>query len=351
MVYRNQYDGGTIVRRCCSYDCGTEDGLRDYEGRTPAYFCSQDLCNDALSDMKLSGTSIGQSTTSSSLTTNEREQTSSLSCYDCTGHNPQCGTDPLTLVHGCKACMVYLNAFDGNTVVRRCCTSGCGSSGTVSDYEGRTAYFCTSNQCNGIGTETVLTGGIISTSTTTHPTSTTSTQTSSFQCYDCSGSDCGREGSTLSTNCPTCMVYRNPDDQTKIERHCCWWGCGPSYSVSTYNGIQTYFCSANKCNGYGSENILDPPITTTQSITSTSTSTTTTYSSSTCTLNCRNGSTPETEDGCFCYCLGNTNGRECENIDCNQSDTESETCSWENRPLCEQSETYAYACVHLCGKC
>ncbi len=38
-------------------------------------------------------------------------------------------------------------------------------------------------------------------------------------------------------------------------------------------------------------------------------STTSTY----CTLNCKNGSTPETEDGCFCYCLENTNGRECEN--------------------------------------
>ena len=45
----------------------------------------------------------------------------------------------------------------------------------------------------------------------------------------------------------------------RIERRCCWWACGPSNSVSTYNGIPTYFCSNNKCNGYGSENILGPP--------------------------------------------------------------------------------------------
>lgn len=41
--------------------------------------------------------------------------------------------------------------------------------------------------------------------------------------------------------------------------------------------------------------------------------TTTTTSSSICMLNCQNGSTPEIEDGCFCYCLENTYGRECEN--------------------------------------
>ncbi len=43
------------------------------------------------------------------------------------------------------------------------------------------------------------------------------------------------------------------------------------------------------------------------------TTTTTTASSSSCTLNCQNGGTPETEDGCFCYCLEYTNGPECEN--------------------------------------
>jgi len=59
---------------------------------------------------------------------------------------------------------------------------------------------------------------LVSSSTTTRVTSLSSTQTTTpilFQCYDCSGSDCGREGSTLSINCPTCMVYRNPNDQSK----------------------------------------------------------------------------------------------------------------------------------------
>lgn len=45
----------------------------------------------------------------------------------------------------------------------------------------------------------------------------------------------------------------------KTERRCCWSNCGSSYSVSMYNGIQTYFCSYDKCNGYGAENILNPP--------------------------------------------------------------------------------------------
>jgi hypothetical protein len=44
-----------------------------------------------------------------------------------------------------------------------------------------------------------------------------------------------------------------------------------------------------------------------------STTTTTSSSAASCVLNCKNGGTPETEDGCFCYCLDKTNGRECEN--------------------------------------
>jgi len=39
----------------------------------------------------------------------------------------------------------------------------------------------------------------------------------------------------------------------------------------------------------------------------------TTTTSALCMLNCQNGGIPETEDGCFCYCLENTYGRECEN--------------------------------------
>jgi len=71
------------------------------------------------------------------------------------------------------------------------------------------------------------------------------------------------------------MIYRNPDDQSKktsinifflskfslaiFERHCCSSSCGASFSVGKYNGIQTYFCSYDKCNKYGAETILSPP--------------------------------------------------------------------------------------------
>ncbi len=57
----------------------------------------------------------------------------------------------------------------------------------------------------------------ISTITTTAITTTTAaaTEPSSSKCYDCSGSDCGREGSSMS-NCPKCIVYRNPTDQSKV---------------------------------------------------------------------------------------------------------------------------------------
>jgi hypothetical protein len=58
-----------------------------------------------------------------------------------------------------------------------------------------------------------------STITTTARTTTNvvTTEPSSSKCYDCSGSDCGREGSSMS-NCPKCIVYRNPTDQSKISR-------------------------------------------------------------------------------------------------------------------------------------
>jgi len=44
-----------IVRRCCANDCGTEDGLREYEGRLPTYFCSEDLCNGIGAEAMLTG--------------------------------------------------------------------------------------------------------------------------------------------------------------------------------------------------------------------------------------------------------------------------------------------------------
>ncbi len=61
----------------------------------------------------------------------------------------------------------------------------------------------------------VATTSTTTVSSTTTTITTTTTQQTSFQCYDCSGPDCGKEGSTISTNCTTCMAYRNPDDQSK----------------------------------------------------------------------------------------------------------------------------------------
>jgi hypothetical protein len=53
------------------------------------------------------------------------------------------------------------------------------------------------------------------TTRTTTTMTTATTQKTSSQCYDCSGPDCGKEGSPLSMSCPSCMVYRNPNDQSK----------------------------------------------------------------------------------------------------------------------------------------
>ena len=58
---------GTIVRRCCTHDCGTEDGLRTYEGRNPTYFCTTDMCNGASADSTLDGAVIDRSATPSSV--------------------------------------------------------------------------------------------------------------------------------------------------------------------------------------------------------------------------------------------------------------------------------------------
>lgn len=118
----------------------------------------------------------------------------------------------------------------------------------------------------------------IVTSTTLIAASTTVTTTlqTISQCYDCSGPQCGKEGSFTSGNCPSCMAYRDPNDQSeypmhskrhlsalritgKIERRCCWWACGAPNTVSTYNGVETYFCTGDKCNGDGVESMLSPP--------------------------------------------------------------------------------------------
>lgn len=113
------------------------------------------------------------------------------------------------------------------------------------------------------------------TATASMTTITTTVQTIS-QCYDCSGPQCGTEGSSVSANCPSCMAYRDPYDQSRnpisvkrnlshvlitarIERRCCWWACGAPNTVTIYNGVETYFCVGDKCNGDGAESMLSPP--------------------------------------------------------------------------------------------
>ncbi|CAF4737639.1 unnamed protein product, partial [Rotaria sp. Silwood2] len=158
------------------------------------------------------------------------------------------------------------------------------------------------------------------TTTTTISTTTTTTTApkTSFQCYDCSGPSCGREGSSISNNCPSCMVYRNPNDQMIIERRCCWWGCGPSNSIGSHNGLETYFCAADKCNGLGTEFALSPPVTTTTTTartTTTTTVTTTTVTTSTMTTTTTISTTtttttaPKTSFQCY-DCSGPSCGRE-----------------------------------------
>ncbi|CAF4732486.1 unnamed protein product, partial [Rotaria magnacalcarata] len=44
---------------------------------------------------------------------------------------------------------------------------------------------------------------------------TTTTTKTAFQCYECSGADCGREGAAVMMICPKCMVQRNPQDESK----------------------------------------------------------------------------------------------------------------------------------------
>ncbi|CAF1182900.1 unnamed protein product [Adineta ricciae] len=171
VVYKNQFDQGMIVRRCCYSNCGSE-GLNKFEGRD-AYVCSTDMCNGDQADPFLSGGSITtttveegsgeeiQSTTTpvfviSTTITIKTSQTTTVSCHECTGHYSGCGTSPHTIINNCRMCMVYKNVWDGNTIVRRCCYSNCGPANTVQQYEGRQTYFCASNLCNGIGSENAL---------------------------------------------------------------------------------------------------------------------------------------------------------------------------------------------------
>ncbi|CAF4082736.1 unnamed protein product [Rotaria sp. Silwood2] len=370
MVYRNPNDQTIIERRCCWWSCGSPNSVSNYNG-LETYFCGADKCNGDGAESALSPPVTTTTTTIITTTTTSPPKTS-FQCYECSGSN--CGREGSSLSSNCPSCMVYRNPNDQTIIERRCCWWSCGSPNSVSNYDGLETYFCTADKCNGYGAESALRPPVTTTTTTVRTTTTTTATTTtmtttittmtttttistttttttapktSFQCYDCSGPSCGREGSSISNNCPSCMVYRNPNDQMIIERRCCWWGCGPSNSIGSHNGLETYFCAADKCNGLGTEFALM----TTTAATTTTVITTTSSSPASCVLNCQNGSTPETEDGCFCYCLENTNGRECENVDCAQPDVNSEICSIENQQLCEESETFAFECLHLCGKC
>ena len=44
----------------------------------------------------------------------------------------------------------------------------------------------------------------------------------------------------------------------KFDRRCCWWACGWPNSISTYNGISTFFCATDGCNGNGAQNVFGP---------------------------------------------------------------------------------------------
>ncbi len=177
----------TIIQRCCSDNCKIESDFKPYS-------CSKDRCNGIHSDPKLLGKEINLlfsviiviiSAMKNNLSPKRiiqkrtaENSTSSLSCYDCSAHNPNCGIDQAAVTQGCRACLVFQNIYDSSEylcrtnkfnnlclfspkysdiVNRRCCTSGCGAPGTVGDYEGRTAYFCGSDLCNGIGAENELT--------------------------------------------------------------------------------------------------------------------------------------------------------------------------------------------------
>lgn len=56
---------------------------------------------------------------------------------------------------------------------------------------------------------------LVTTTGSSMVTTPTTTQQTVSRCYECSGPECGKPGSYVSANCPSCMVYRNPDDQSK----------------------------------------------------------------------------------------------------------------------------------------
>jgi len=106
-------------------DCETENGHK-------AYFCSKDKCNGVHSDRKLLGKEIDLlsslitwvilaiKNTMSKKRIHLRavdESGSSLSCYDCSSYNSNCGISTATLVQGCETCVVYHNTYDASACI------------------------------------------------------------------------------------------------------------------------------------------------------------------------------------------------------------------------------------------
>jgi hypothetical protein len=63
-------------------------------------------------------------------------------------------------------------------------------------------------------TTTAVTGTTTTTTTTTSTTTAPTTVQTSFSCYECSGLN-EQQCTTTTSNCPTCMIYRNDNDPGK----------------------------------------------------------------------------------------------------------------------------------------
>lgn len=108
-----------MIQRCCSDHC-------KIESNQTIHSCSTDRCNGVHSDRKLRGKSDDRccvwAITVMILAVSRRvigkrtvdELSSSLSCYECSVHNPQCGIDEATITRGCRACVVFRNVYDNS---------------------------------------------------------------------------------------------------------------------------------------------------------------------------------------------------------------------------------------------
>lgn len=84
-------------------------------------------------------------------------------------------------------------------------------------------------------------------------------------CYDCADTN-NQECTAKTPNCPMCMTIRNTKNSSRskhgrmnafnnfvivalVGRRCCWSDCGPAFTIRETNGIETYFCSGDLCNG------------------------------------------------------------------------------------------------------